>query len=116
MMTIYETIAVLVGVFLLSAAGFVKSYHMGESSSDARWQAKELAAKNAQEEALIVAAEALAAKAPAQQKIIERVTHETTKPVYLDCRNDAGVMRDINAAITGEPSGDSELPKAGPAE
>jgi len=50
-----------------------------------------------------------------QQTIVQRVTHETVeKPVYRDCVNDPGVMRDINAAI--QPAGAGELPNSGPTD
>lgn len=105
---IYEALAFVLAFVLVLAAAGIKGYHMGQASSDAKHMAAEAAGREAQDKALQAAAEALRTMAPAQAKIIERVTRETTTvPVYRDCRNTAGGMRDINAALTNsEPAGD----------
>lgn len=98
----------LVAIMILIASVFGVGVRYGTKSKQAEWDAATLASKDAQDKALQAAAEALRTMAPAQAKIIERVTHETTTvPVYRDCRNTAGGMRDINAALTNsEPAGD----------
>jgi hypothetical protein len=104
----------LVAIMILIASVFGVGVRYGTKSKQAEWDAATLASKDAQDKALQAAAEALRTMAPAQAKIIERVTHETTTvPVYRDCRNSAGGMRDINAALTNsQPSGDGPVPAA----
>lgn len=111
---IYEALAFVLAFVLVLAAAGIKGYHMGQAASDAKHLAAEAAGREAQDKALQAAAEALRTMAPAQAKIIERVTHATVeKPVYRDCVNDPGVMRDINAALTNsQPAGDGPVSAA----
>lgn len=110
----YEALALVLAFVLILASAGIKGYHMGQAASDAKHQAAQEAGRQAQDKALQAAAEALRTMAPAQAKIIERVTHETTTvPVYRDCRNTADGMRDINAALTNsEPAGDQPVSAA----
>ena len=110
----YEAMALVLAFVLVLAAAGLKGYHMGQAASDAKYLAAKEASREAQDKALQAAAEALRTMAPAQAKVIERVTHETTTvPVYRDCRNTAGGLRDINSALTNsEPSGDQPVPAA----
>jgi outer membrane murein-binding lipoprotein Lpp len=110
----YEALAFVIAFVLVLAAAGIKGYRMGEASSDAKHMAAEVAGRDAQDKTLRAAAQALQAMAPAQAKIIERVTHATVeKTVYRDCVNDPGVVRDINAALTNsEPAGDQPMSAA----
>lgn len=110
---LYEALALLVAFLLMLGAAALKGYHMGEASVEARYQAKEIAAQESEDRALKAAAEALRTMAPAQARVIERITHETTQPVYVGCRNTVDGLRDINAALTNsEPAGDQPMPSA----
>lgn len=81
--------------------------HMKASQADI-----DSAVKRTQEAAEQGAAKAIAAKMPAQQKVIERITHETaTNTVYAECRHTAGSLRDLNAALThSEPASGVSVP------
>lgn len=84
---------------------------LGLTIKQGEWDASVIAGREAQDKALKAAAEAIRSMAPAQAKIIERITRETTQPVYVDCRNTASGLRDINSALTNsEPAGDQPMP------
>lgn len=69
-------------------------------------------AAKAQEAMQATVAKAIAAKMPAQQKIIERITRETVEtPVYAECRHTASGLRDLNAALT-DAAGTVSVPDA----
>jgi hypothetical protein len=106
--------ASLLGLAALIGAALLKGYHMGSAASDAKHLAEQSEAREAQDNALQVAAVAIAKIDQRQAPIIERVIHETTtSPVYADCYNDSRVMRDLNAALTNsEPASDSAVPAA----
>ena len=88
---------------------------IGKSLKQAEVDRLAIATREAQDKALDAAAKAIAQIDVKQQTIVQRVTHETVeKPVYRDCVNDAGVMRDINAAIQSADRG--ELPAPGAAD
>lgn len=106
-----EILAIILALCVVAGAGgFV-----GNRLKQAEWDRSIIATKEAQDKALDAAAKAIAQIDVKQQTIVQRVTHETVeKPVYRDCVNDPGVMRDINAAI--QPDGSGELPESGPAD
>lgn len=106
-----EILAIIMALCLVAGAGgFV-----GNRLKQAEWDRSIIATREAQDKALDAAAKAIAQIDVKQQTIVQRVTHETVeKPVYRDCINDAGVMRDINAAIQSDDRG--ELPASGPAD
>ena len=106
-----EILAIILALCLVAGAGgFV-----GNRLKQAEWDRSIIATKDAQDKALDAAANAIAQIDVKQQTIVQRVTHETVeKPVYRDCVNDPGVMRDINAAI--QPAGAGELPNSGPTD
>lgn len=106
-----EILAIILALCLVAGAGgFV-----GNRLKQAEWDRSIIATKDAQDKALDAAANAIAQIDVKQQTIVQRVTHETVeKPVYRDCVNDPGVMRDINAAIQSADS--SELPDSGPTD
>ena len=72
-------------------------------------------ARKVRDDAQRGAAEAIAKieiKQTTIRQTLEREVHE--KPVYRDCRHDAGSLQRINAAITGrepEPVGGGKLPR-----
>ena len=103
-----EILGIILALCLVAGAGgFV-----GNRLKQAEWDRSIIATKEAQDKALDAAAKAIAQIDVKQQTIVQRVTHETVeKPVYRDCVNDPGVMRDINAAIQSASSG--ELPNSG---
>lgn len=99
---IYEVIALIVASMLLAAAGMLKAFHMGQAVSDQKWQAKELAAKQAQDASLLAAAQAIAKINVTQQTIVQKVQHEVeTKTVYRDCVVPDDGVRLLNNAISG---------------
>jgi len=106
-----EILAIILALCVVAGAGgFV-----GNRMKQAEWDRSIIATKEAQDKALEAAAKAIAQIDVKQQTIVQRVTHETVeKPVYRDCVNDLGVMRDINAAI--QSAGAGELPATGPAD
>jgi hypothetical protein len=76
---------------------------LGLTIKQGEWDASVVAGREAQDKALRAAAEALRSMAPAQAKIIERVTRETVeKPVYRDCRHSKEAFDSINSAISGD--------------
>ena len=76
---------------------------LGLTIKQGEWDASVVAGREAQDKALKAAAEALRSMAPAQAKIIERVTHETVeKPVYRDCHHSKEAFDSINSAISGD--------------
>ena len=85
---------------------------LGLTIKQGEWDASVNAGREAQDKALRAAAEALRSMAPAQAKIIERVTRETVeKPVYRDCRHSPDGLRDINSALTNsEPADGGDVP------
>jgi hypothetical protein len=59
-------------------------------------------------------AKAIAARLPAQQRTIERITRETIEtPVYRECRHSPSSLRDLNAALAhSEPASAVTVPDA----
>lgn len=106
-----EILVIILALCLVAGAGgFV-----GNRLKQAEWDRSIIATREAQDKALDAAAKAIAQIDVKQQTIVQRVTHETVeKPVYRDCVNDAGVMRDINAAI--QSADRIELPASGSAD
>jgi len=104
-----EILAIILALCLVAGAGgFV-----GNRLKQSEWDRSIIATSEAQDKALDAAAKAIAQIDVKQQTIVQRVTHETVeKPVYRDCVNDSGVMRDINAAIQSADRG--ELPTSSP--
>ena len=102
-----EILGIILALCLVAGAGgFV-----GNRLKQAEWDRSVIATKEAQDKELDAAAKAIAQIDVKQQTIVQRVMHETVeKPVYRDCVNDPGVMRDINAAIQSASSG--ELPNS----
>lgn len=106
-----EILAIILALCLVAGAGVF----VGNRLKQSEWDRSIIATREAQDKALDAAAKAIAQIDVKQQTIVQRVTHETVeKPVYRDCINDAGVMRDINAAIQSDDRG--ELPASGPAD
>lgn len=103
-----EILGIILALCLVAGAGgFV-----GNRLKQAEWDRSIIATRESQDKALDAAAKAIAQIDVKQQTIVQRVTHETVeKPVYRDCVNDPGVMRDINAAI--QSTGGGELPNSG---
>ena len=103
-----EILAIILALCMSAGAGGFVCNRLKQ----AEWDRSIIATREAQDKALDAAAKAIAQIEVKQQTIVQRVTHETVeKPVYRDCVNDAGVMRDINAAIQSADRG--ELPAPG---
>lgn len=110
------TMLAIVALALLMAGGsYVKGRQDGAAIQKAdQDEAIELARK-VRDEAQRGAAEAISKieiKNTTIRQTMEREIHE--KPVYRDCRHDAGSLQRINAAITGrEPTapGGGQLPR-----
>lgn len=98
---------------LIAALGLLGlGFKFGLDVKQGEWDAAVLSGKESQERALQAAAEALRTMAPAQAKVIERITRETTRiPVYAACVNDPSVVRDINAALANQPASGEPVPR-----
>lgn len=102
--------------FLLAVGG---AYIKGRSDGGAIARADQAEvlelARKVRDDAQRGAAEAIAKieiKQTTIRQTLEKEIHE--KPVYRDCRHDAGSLQRINAAITGrepDPAGGSKLPR-----
>lgn len=99
----YEAIAFAIGFLLIIAAVSIKAYRLGETQTEARYQAKELAEQAAKDRALDAAAKAIAQINVTQQTIVQKVQHEVeTKTVYRDCLIPSDGVRLLNDAIAGK--------------
>ena len=114
----YNPTTLLVGALSLTLAlggAYIKGRQDGAAIQRAdQSEALDLARK-VREEAQRGAADAIAKieiKNTTIRQTMEREIHE--KPVYRDCRHDAGSLQRINAAITGRepaPVGGGQLPR-----
>ena len=103
-------------LFLVSSAG-IYGYHQGSTGMQAKWDATVLARKDGEEAALKAAARAIARIEVKSEKHIQPVVTEIrTNTVYRDCSHSDGVMRNINALITGESPDNGDVPEAKPTE
>lgn len=90
--------ALITAAFLLALGGLAFGWRLGIDHEKAN-RLDDAATMAAMEQTV---AEAIAAKMPAQQKIIERVTRETVQtPVYAECHHTPSGLRDINAILSG---------------
>jgi len=105
-------IALAVWAASLALVGF-KSYGLGVDHSKAKQADIEAARQQARDDAMKGAADAIA-----QVKITNTTVRAAVEtrirevPVYRDCRNDIGVLNNINSALRGEPAGSGVVPRS----
>ncbi|MEO8153547.1 MAG: hypothetical protein ABI605_10795 [Rhizobacter sp.] len=114
-MTIYAYIAAAVLAVAAWSASCWKAYELGRDHELATQAREDNAAAQTRLVASTAAAEAIS-KIEVRHVTIRQQADTVIRevPVYLDCRHDARVLRDINEARTGraEPVGAGQLPAA----
>ena len=109
-----EILGIILALCLVAGAGF----YVGSEFNQAKVDAKEKEAKKARDEIVNATANKLAAMAPTQAAITERVIREVkTNTVYRDCVLPDSGVRLLNNAIAGtnpEPFGGVGVQTASP--
>jgi hypothetical protein len=106
--------ALLAAAVAGGAAGWL-AYGLGQDAEIARRSESEARVLAAVARTQGIAAGAIAKAKVFHAPIRERIEHEVrTETVYRDCVATPGVLRDVNAALTGEPvpAGDGLVPPA----
>jgi hypothetical protein len=107
---------IIIAALLVSIGAYFGGVQVGEDRQIASQKKLDDVVRQVTEAAQTGAATAIAAQQPINRTIVQKAIREIqTNTVYADCRNTAGQLRNINAAITGqaEPAGDSQLPSPG---
>jgi hypothetical protein len=116
----YAMLAAGISLTLLITGAYLKGKGDGIEQQQGTEAREELLVKKGIEAGQKGAAEAIAKIELKQVTIRQRVETEIReKPVYRDCQHSADVLRDINAALTGDehqPAGGGELPAVSPAD
>lgn len=108
---------IIIAAILACIGSFFYGQQVGGDSEIAKQKKLDDVVREVKEAAQEGAATAIAAQQPINRTIVQKATREIeTNTVYRECVNTPGQLRNINAAITGQPqpAGDSQLPGPGP--
>ena len=104
-MTPYLTLAAVAMVGVLTGGAYYQGRKDGENKIIAQQAREEQIALKAADAAASAAAQAIARIKVQHRTITQEVQREVIQvPAYRECKHDPSVLRNINAAIAGQPA------------